>query len=56
MRGMDYRSSDGLGIDLLIAKSFDSKRSLIQGLNRVGRYGESFGQYKLTAMDLVDIK
>ena len=36
MRGFDYRCSTGIA--LLICKLFDSKRSLRQGWNRVGRY------------------
>ena len=41
MRGVDYRVLDGnKGIHLLIMSSFDSTRSYIQALGRVGRYHE----------------
>lgn len=45
MRGLDYRTTHGVGIDLLVAQNFTSKRAMIQGLNRVGRYGEPFSQF-----------
>ena len=41
MRGVDYRAGKNtLGISLLIMAAFDSQRSYIQGLGRVGRYNE----------------
>jgi hypothetical protein len=36
MRGFDYRGN----ITLVIADSFDNERDAIQGLNRVGRFGD----------------
>ena len=41
MRGVDYRAAKHTrGISLLIMGDFDSQRSYIQGLGRVGRYNE----------------
>ena len=41
MRGVDYRAAKHTrGISLLIMSDFDSRRSYIQGLGRVGRYNE----------------
>ena len=39
MRGFDYRSN-GCGIALFVARLFSSRRALLQGLGRVGRYGD----------------
>ena len=50
MRGFDYRTADGIGIDLLIARNFTSKRAFVQGLNRVGRYNEAYGQFILAGI------
>ena len=36
LRGFDYKCPTGVA--LLVAKQFDSERSLKQGMNRVGRY------------------
>lgn len=40
MRGVDYRSTDGSGIKLLLARDFPSERAFVQALGRVGRYLE----------------
>ena len=40
MRGVDYRSS-GVPIALILTKPFENKRSLLQGLTRVGRFGDT---------------
>ena len=41
MRRVDYRvAKHTRGISLLIMSDFDSKRSYVQGLGRVGRYNE----------------
>ena len=39
MRGVDYRS-DIQGIVLVVDKSFDTRRDALQGLTRVGRFGD----------------
>jgi hypothetical protein len=39
IRGFDYRVKD-IGITLVLAKSFAFDREAIQGLNRVGRFGD----------------
>jgi hypothetical protein len=39
MRGLDYRSA-AVPMHLIIAKSFDTERGALQGLNRVGRFGD----------------
>ena len=40
MRGVDYRSAATTGIDLLLARDFPHTRAYIQGLGRVGRFGQ----------------
>ena len=40
MRGYDFRSQK-VGMILCIAKSFASMRDAIQGMGRVGRFGEA---------------
>ena len=44
MRGVDYRvckdATDTIGISLLVMARFDTQRSYVQGLGRVGRYDE----------------
>ena len=39
MRGVDYRS-DIQGIVLVVDKSFETRRDALQGLTRVGRFGD----------------
>ena len=59
VRGVDYKSCDGRGIELLITHSLPSKRELKQLLGRVGRYGEDCARYHLDSMSsnsLVDTK
>ena len=50
VRGVDYRSGDGLGIDLLIAHSLPTTRELKQLLGRVGRYGEPCSRYHVNSL------
>ena len=55
MRGVDYRIAeearkDTDGISLLIHNTFDSKRSYIQGLGRVGRYNEKCHRFLHTSI------
>ena len=59
MRGIDYRlkkteGSKDDGIDLLVMRSFSSKRAVEQGLSRVGRYNEPCRRYKLESVGLLD--
>ena len=59
MRGIDYRlkkttGSMEDGIDLLIMRSFSSKRAVEQGLSRVGRYNEPCRRYKLESVPLLN--
>ena len=57
VRGVDYRSVDGRGLELLITRSLPSQRELKQLKGRVGRYGEVCARYhldSLTAETLVD--
>ena len=59
VRGVDYKSSDGKGLALLITHHLPSKRWLKQLLGRVGRYGEvCFRHYldNLSIEKLVDEK
>ena len=45
MRGVDYRCK-AHGIDLLLARDFPNTRAYVQGLGRVGRYGERCDRFK----------
>jgi hypothetical protein len=53
MRGFDYRA-ESVGIALVIAKSFVNDREAIQGLNRVGRFGDQCRRICVNSIDLVD--
>jgi hypothetical protein len=53
MRGFDYRAKT-TGITLVIAKSFAHEREAIQGLNRVGRFGDQCKRIMLAAVPLID--
>jgi hypothetical protein len=53
MRGFDYRGKD-IGITLLLAKSFAFEREAIQGLNRVGRFGDQCKRIMLASVPLID--
>ena len=53
MRGFDYRSSKG--ITEIIAKSFDTARAAMQGLGRVGRFGDPCLRVLVKGVDLVDV-
>ena len=54
MRAYDYRAVDGLGIALFIDKPLSCKRTLIQALGRVGRYGEPCRRFIRTGMKPID--
>ena len=54
MRGFDYRSSKG--ITLIIAQSFDTARASIQGLGRVGRFGDPSLRVLVEGTALIDLK
>ena len=49
MRGVDYRYK-GEGIDLLLARDFNTTRAFIQGCGRVGRYSEPCDRFQLDTM------
>jgi hypothetical protein len=53
MRGFDYRA-ESVGITLVIVKSFINEREAIQGLNRVGRFGDQCKRIMFEQVDLVD--
>ena len=55
MRGFDYRSSDYMGIALLLCCALESSRAVKQALGRVGRYGDPGARHMLAELDgLVD--
>lgn len=51
MRGLDYRSQK---IELLVMRSFEHKRALLQGLGRVGRQDDEYRRFKTAGLELVD--
>ena len=54
MRAIDYRAPK-CSINLLIMKQFGNLRAVVQGLGRVGRYGEACQRFKLKGLgDLVN--
>lgn len=54
MRGIDYRSF-GNAMFLVVAKQFPSTREALQGLARVGRFGDECRRIKFADVgDLVD--
>ena len=55
MRGIDYRARK-VGICLLVARPFSSKRELSQGLMRIGRFEDNCERLKLSGFDLIDRK
>jgi hypothetical protein len=55
MRGVDYRAP-GTGIALFISTSFSHERDAIQGVNRVGRFGEHCVRYLVDGVALIDEK
>ena len=50
VRGVDYRSVDERGLELLITRSLPSKRELKQLKGRVGRCGEVCARYYLNSL------
>ena len=55
MRGLDFRTLE-TGIALFICTSFEHQRDAIQGLNRVGRFGEQCTRYLVDGVALIDEK
>lgn len=55
MRGIDYRSVS-VPINLIISKSFDTERDALQGLNRVGRFGDSCTRTLFVDVPLTDLR
>jgi hypothetical protein len=53
MRGIDYRAST-LGITLFNYASYDNMREAMQGLCRVGRFGDHFKIYMVEGTPLID--
>jgi hypothetical protein len=53
MRGFDYRAEQQ-GITLIVAKAFANEREVVQGLNRVGRFGDHCKRILLQGVDLID--
>lgn len=53
MRGLDYRSRK-VPMHLVIAKSFSTERDAMQGLNRVGRFGDPCSRICFTDVPLID--
>ena len=51
MRGVDYRS-DSKGISLVVDKSFSTSRDALQGLARVGRFGDECRRYLVGGVEL----
>ena len=51
MRGVDYRS-DSKGITLVVDKSFSTSRDALQGLARVGRFGDECRRYLVGGVEL----
>ena len=51
MRGVDYRS-DNSGIVLVIAKTFATRRDAMQGLMRVGRFGDECVRFIVQGVEL----
>ena len=51
MWGVDYRS-DSKGIKLVIDKSFSTNRDALQGLSRVGRFGDECMRYLVGGVEL----
>ena len=53
MRGFDYRAQTK-GITLVLAAPFANQREAMQGLNRVGRFGDPCKRVILRNTSLVD--
>ena len=53
MRGVDYRSK-AIRMDLLVTTSFENEREAMQGLCRVGRFGDDCKRFKLESVPLID--
>ena len=56
MRGVDYRSGDGSGISLLLARDLPNQRAYVQALGRVGRYAETCKRFAQEGIQLVNNK
>jgi hypothetical protein len=55
MRGFDYRAKTK-GITLILAASFTNQRQALQGLCRVGRFGDPCKRYIAKDVSLIDEK
>jgi hypothetical protein len=53
MRGLDYRAPI-LGVTLILAASFANKREALQGLKRVGRFGDPSVVVSIEDIPLID--
>lgn len=53
MRGFDYRSRD-CQMSLVVARSFSNDREAIQGLGRVGRWGDQCKRIRFSDVPFVD--
>lgn len=53
MRGFDYRA-ETKGITLIIADSFSTYRSAMQGLTRVGRFGDQCKRCIAAGVELIN--
>lgn len=54
MRGIDYRCGSNSSIALFIAASFENQREAVQGLSRVGRFGDGCARYLVAGVPLID--
>ena len=55
MRAHDYRATDGSsGIALFIDKPLSCKRTFLQALGRVGRYGQVCRRFVRQGLDIID--
>jgi len=53
MRGIDYRCQK-TEITLVIAQAFENIREAMQGLSRVGRFGDSCKRVRFADVSLID--
>ena len=51
MRGFDYRTPSRTGIALLMCCKLGHSRDVLQGLGRVGRYGDPCARHRLPLLD-----
>lgn len=53
MRGLDYRSQNAV-LYLVVAKGFDCTREALQGVARVGRFGDRCMKIRFSDVELID--